>query len=388
VATTLTGRRLALPGLLIGAGGMFAVLYSTQAILPELSRAFAVTPATAGLTISVVVLALAGGAWIWGPLSDRWGRRATLIRSSALIVVPTIGASLAPSFAVLLVCRALQGLCMPGLLVVGALYVVEVFGPTHGGRAMGLYTSALVAGGVVARVGVGLATAAIGWRWALGALAIFPAAGSLVMLRTLPEAPPRPTSSGHLGALLVLLRNAQLRQATAAGTALFFAFVGVFSSATFRLEHAPFHWSPGATSLVFLLWGMGALGPVAGTLVDRIGWRAVALATLVASGVAIALTLPATPFAFVPALAILAGAMFCGVTAAQIGAATAAERDRGLGSSLYYSLYYSGGAIAGFVPGLLWESHGWPGVAALALAVLAAGCLILTSAGRRSRPPG
>ena len=37
---------------------MFAVTYSTQAILPEIGRTFDVSPAEAGLTVSVVVLAL------------------------------------------------------------------------------------------------------------------------------------------------------------------------------------------------------------------------------------------------------------------------------------------------------------------------------------------
>src|SRR5207244_6544902 len=64
---------------LLGAAGMFAVTYSTQAILPELGRSFGVTPAQAGLTISVVVLALACGAWIWGPLSDRYGRTRSIV---------------------------------------------------------------------------------------------------------------------------------------------------------------------------------------------------------------------------------------------------------------------------------------------------------------------
>ena len=51
-------------GFLLGAAGMFAVTYSTQAILPQLGRAFNVGPAETGLTISVVVLALACGSWL------------------------------------------------------------------------------------------------------------------------------------------------------------------------------------------------------------------------------------------------------------------------------------------------------------------------------------
>src|SRR6266702_785243 len=99
---------------------MFAVTYSTQAILPEIGRSFDVGPAAAGLSISVVVLAL----------------------------------------------RSLQGICMPGLLTAGVPYVAEAFVPTIGGRAMGYYVSSLVAGGLIGRVGVGLLAAVVGGRGA------------------------------------------------------------------------------------------------------------------------------------------------------------------------------------------------------------------------------
>ena len=95
---------------------MFATMYSTQAILPELSHEFDVSPSVAGLTVSVVVLAVSVGAWIWGPVSDRIGRTRAIRLASWLLVVPTVGVGPAPHFGVLLGFRVLQGLCMPGLL--------------------------------------------------------------------------------------------------------------------------------------------------------------------------------------------------------------------------------------------------------------------------------
>src|SRR5580692_5257264 len=85
--------RVALAGFLLGASGMFATMYSTQAILPELGQSFGVGPARAGLTVSVLIFSIAIGAWVWGPVSDRIGRRRTLITASALLVIP---AALAP----------------------------------------------------------------------------------------------------------------------------------------------------------------------------------------------------------------------------------------------------------------------------------------------------
>src|SRR5258708_7234300 len=132
---------------LLGAAGMFAVTYSTQAILPQLGRAFHVSPSESGLTISIVILALACGAWIWGPLSDRYGRKRSIVLASSMLVAPTIGAALAPNFETLLAFRALQGLCMPGLLTAGVPYITEVFAPRIGGRALGSGVTARLRGG-------------------------------------------------------------------------------------------------------------------------------------------------------------------------------------------------------------------------------------------------
>src|SRR5439155_1106277 len=83
-------------------------------------------------------------------------------------------AALAPSFGLLLAFRSLQGLCMPGLLTAGVPYVAEAFVPRIGGRAMGYYVASLVAGGLIGRVGVALLADVLGWRWAIGVLAVVP----------------------------------------------------------------------------------------------------------------------------------------------------------------------------------------------------------------------
>ncbi|MGZ4280364.1 MAG: MFS transporter, partial [Solirubrobacteraceae bacterium] len=187
---------------LFAAAAMFTAMYSTQAILPELGRDFSVAPSQTGLTVSVVIGALAVGAWFWGPLSDRIGRRASLVLASGALVVPSLGVAVAPSFAVLLAMRAAQGLCMPGLLTVGVPYVTEAFNERIGSRAMGMYVSALVLGGLVGRVGVALLTAATSWRVALGAVALLPLAATLVMRRSLPPETPGPPSAGLSAATL------------------------------------------------------------------------------------------------------------------------------------------------------------------------------------------
>jgi MFS transporter, YNFM family, putative membrane transport protein len=372
---------------LFAAAAMFTAMYSTQAILPALGREFDVSPSQTGLTVSVVIGALAVGAWFWGPLSDRIGRRASLVLSSAVLIVPSAGLAVAPSFGVLLALRVAQGLCMPGLLTVGVPYVTEAFTERIGARAMGLYVSALVAGGLVGRVGVALLTSAIGWRGALAAVAALPLAATLVMRRSLPPEHAAPQTAGlSLRTLRRTLANRALVAATLTGSAMFFSFMGIFSYIDFRLERPPFDLSPALIGLIFLLWAMGAVGPLAGRLAGHHGWRAVAAAGLVSAAGGITLSLVSSLPVVVVGLALVTLGNFTAVTAAQLGVAGATETDRGLASAMYFSSYYVAGALGAYVPGLAWQSWRWTGVWALVTAAYAIGLAALaTSVARRSR---
>src|SRR5690348_18221055 len=94
---------------------IFANMYTTQAILPELSKAFSISAPTSGLTVSMLVLAVAFGSLVYGPISDRVGRKPVMVTVSFLVIIPTLLCGLAPTFAALVVFRTIQGLLMPGL---------------------------------------------------------------------------------------------------------------------------------------------------------------------------------------------------------------------------------------------------------------------------------
>ena len=375
--------RKALAGFMLGAAGMFATMYSTQAILPELSRDFGISPSRAGLSISVVVLAVAIGGFVWGPVSDRIGRPRAIRMASLLLVPPTLGVALAPGFEALLVCRTLQGLCMPGLLAVGAPYVVEAFVPRIGARAMGYYVSALVAGGLVGRLGVALASSLVGWRVAIGFLAVLPLVAAIAMRRGLPE-PELPSRGGGSARPLT---NPRLLGVAIGGGALFFTFIGTFTYVTYRLEEPPFSYSVAVASLVFLLWLTGLAGPLAGRVADRVGWQRLALGTVVLSAVGVLLTLPDVLPLLVLGLACIAGAMFTGYTATQLGVSDVARVDRGAASALYFSIYYGAGALGAYLPGLAWQEWGWDGVAASGLVALTLAAAGIICAGRNAGVP-
>src|SRR6266487_403768 len=105
----------ALVTLFFAPGFIFANMYTTQAILPVLSQDFHISAPTAGLTVSVLVLAVAMGSLFYGPLSDHLGRKSVMVGTSFLVIIPTLLCGLAPNFATLVVLRTIQGLLMPGL---------------------------------------------------------------------------------------------------------------------------------------------------------------------------------------------------------------------------------------------------------------------------------
>jgi MFS transporter, YNFM family, putative membrane transport protein len=352
--------------LFLGASAMFATMYSTQAILPELERGLHAGPAAAGLSITVVVVAVAVAGWVHGPLSDRIGRVRVMTASAALIVLPTALLPLAPNLGAFLALRALQGVLMPGLLVVAVPYVQERFTGSTAGVAMGAYTSSLVVGGLVGRVGPALLASAAGWRWALAALAVLPAAGAAAMWAWLPRDTPAGRHLPLPGVVREHARNRLLVTNAVCAGGVFFAFVGVFTYATHRLTGAPFRLSVGEAGLVYGVWLVGAAVPAVGGLAVRVGPHRLLPGLVAAAIVGACLTLADRLPLVVAGLGLMAAAMFSTVTTCQLLIPRLASHHRGTAASLHLTVYYLLGGLGAYLPGL-WEPDGWRAVVAACL---------------------
>ena len=80
--------------------------------LPALAAtgaALGARPADVGFTMSVFMLSLATAPLVYGPVSDRYGRRPVMLFGVTLFVVGSLACALAQSLPVLLVCRFIQG---------------------------------------------------------------------------------------------------------------------------------------------------------------------------------------------------------------------------------------------------------------------------------------
>ncbi|MGH3391583.1 MAG: MFS transporter [Actinomadura sp.] len=363
----------------------FMSLYSTQALLPALSRAFTVSPTTASLLVSLATGTLALAVIPLSALSDRLGRTRVMLVCALAAALLGLLVPLAPSFPVLAAIRAVQGLALAGVPAVAMAYLAEEVRADALGGAMGLFIAGNSVGGLLGRLIPGLVTDLAGWRWALGTIALLSLACTLVLWALLPASRFfRPARSDHR-ALLGHLGDPGLRRLYALGLLLMAGFVTVYNYLGYRLIAAPFGLPDAVVGLMFLMYlGGTSSSAVAGRLADRVGRRTVlagALATVVAG---LALTLPDAVPAVGAGLLVFTVGFFAAHSVASGWVGSRARTARAQASALYVSAYYLGSSVGGSAGGLAFERGGWPATASYVFVlVLLAACAGLTGAGRK-----
>ena len=146
--------------------------------LPETGAALRASPSNIGLAMSAYLLGLGGALLIYGPVSDRIGRKPVLVFGSALLIAASIGCCFAQSFPQLLFFRALQGAGASGPGTAAVTIVGDVF---EGAAARAIMSNLVMAVNIVPMMApsVGAALLRVGtWR----TIYLVPLAGGLVLL--------------------------------------------------------------------------------------------------------------------------------------------------------------------------------------------------------------
>lgn len=170
--------------------------------LPALSQGFGASMAQAQLTLTALLLAFGISQLVWGPLSDRFGRKPILLWGMGLFVVAAIGGAFAATMEELIAWRTVQGVGMGSAVMCARAVVRDLYAPTDGARMM---SKGLTGLGVIACVAAplgGLLSELFGWRVALLMLAVF-GVGTLALLalrfqETLPRRNPEALHPGPL----------------------------------------------------------------------------------------------------------------------------------------------------------------------------------------------
>lgn len=152
--------------------------------LPALTEGFGAPMAQAQLTLSALLLGFGLSQLVWGPLSDRFGRRPILIVGLCAYVVAATGCALASSMEMLIIGRTVQGVAMGAGVMCARAIIRDLYTPAEGARVMSRALSGLAVVACLSAPLGGLLSDLFNWRIALLALPVFGAASlALVVWR-------------------------------------------------------------------------------------------------------------------------------------------------------------------------------------------------------------
>ena len=359
----------------------FALLYCVQPILPVLSHAFAISPATSSLSLSGATVMLALGLLVSGPLSDAFGRKNVMVTALLLASLCTLIAARMQSWHGILLLRMLTGLALSGVAAVAMSYLAEEIHPSQVAFAMGLYISGNSIGGMSGRLICGVLTDGYGWRVALTAIGCCALASALLFWRILPASRHfRPLSLRPRSLLLSLhlhWRDAALPWLFVEGFLLMGAFVTLFNYIGYRLMASPWHLSQALVGLLSVVYLTGTFSsPKAGLMTARYGRAPVLIGFLGLMLVGLLLTLLQALWLIVLGLLLFAAGFFAAHSVASSWIGPRARRAKGQASALYLFCYYLGSSVAGTIGGLFWHSFGWLGVGGFIAALLSLALLV------------
>lgn len=155
--------------------------------LPEIVRVLNTDVAGAQATLSAFLFGFAAGQIIWGPLSDRLGRRPVLLIGLGLFLVTTLICALAPSIEALIGARFAQALGASGPIVLGRAMVRDLYDGPRAGRELARMGMIMGLVPAVAPALGGVLQNAFGWRSTFVATLIVALAIMAVVVTILPE---------------------------------------------------------------------------------------------------------------------------------------------------------------------------------------------------------
>ncbi|MET8825222.1 MFS transporter [Streptomyces sp. NPDC004610] len=372
-------------------------------LLPTIADDIDVSESAAAQSVTAYVLAYAVSAPFLGLLSDRFGRRRTLLAGTALFLLSNAAAALSGSLAPLIVSRAVAGLAAAAAGPAIWAHIAETAPDRVRGRALGLGMALFSCGQVIGVPLGGLLAGVAGWRSAFWALALGTLAAVPLLLRQVGADPVGAVEAGSargaVASVVAAWRHPALRRALTVNTVFHAANLGAYTFLGVVLVQR-FDLSVTALGLVGILVGAGS---VAGSLLGgRLGDRDRAAGRhhlpllplwglLLAAGIALSAVGPGIVLALLGVtLWFVASGGF--VTDQQTLAGTAAPDLRATSSAWLTSTMYAGTGLGAWAVGAFDDTALATLIAGGGLALVAAGAALAVTGGLRrtagTRPAG
>ncbi len=184
---TTDGRSVVLATLTVTATlGMLASTIYVPSI-PAIAQALDTTVGRVQFTFVGYLLAFATGMLVLGPLSDRYGRRRTIICGLALATLGSIACAASPTIEFLIAARMIQGIGACAGMVVGRATIRDLYGREGAAQVLAGLAIAMTLIQSFAPIPGGYLQEWIGWRANFAAVVLFAAAGLALAIRYVPE---------------------------------------------------------------------------------------------------------------------------------------------------------------------------------------------------------
>ncbi|MFI6085937.1 MFS transporter [Streptomyces sp. NPDC051217] len=350
----------------------FALLYSTQALLPAISAGLDVSAGQASWTVSAATGALALFVLPLSALSERFGRRTLMTVSLTVAVAVGLLVPFAPSLQWLIALRAVQGAALAGLPASAMAYLAEEVRPRALVGAIGLFVAGNSIGGMSGRIVAGWISQLWGWRAALAAVGLIALVCAVIFRVLLPKA--RNFAPATLNPLALAktvgrhLTDPLLRRLYAIGALFMTVFGAVYTAIGFRLVQEPFNLPQGVIGSIFLVYLVGTLSSAAaGKLVGRLGRRGALYLAVGTTAAGLLLSLADSLGAVLLGLVLITAGFFAGHAVASSAVSRTAKTGRAQASALYQSAYYVGSSAGGTLGAVAFHAGGWGATVALGL---------------------
>ncbi|KQL48447.1 MFS transporter [Brevibacillus choshinensis] len=345
----------------------FAILYSTQPLLPEFSKEFHVSPTMASLSLSVTTIALAVSMLFFGTISEVWGRKPVMIGSMLVASILSILTACSTSFESLLVFRVIQGIALGGLPSIAMAYLGEEMEPASLGVAMGLYISGNSVGAVSGRIISGMLTDFFNWHVAMGSISLISLFASLIFWLNLPKSQnfhPRSPEVGKLvSSMISHLKDPGMLCLFGIGFLILGSNVALYNYIGYVLTAPPYSLSQTLVGWIFIVFLVGTFSSVwMAKKAEKHGRQRMLTISLIITLVGACLTLDDHLWIKILGLPILTFGFFGSHSIASSWVGRRALHDKAQASSLYLFFYYAGSSIGGTAGGVFWSSFGWGGV--------------------------
>ena len=280
--------------------------YIVAAVLPALADDLNESIANVGLVASAYALPVAILAPLFGPLSDRRGRRFALLLGLSIFAAAAAGCAIAPTLALLLVARLINGVGAAIIMPAAFASAGDLPDPVARGRAIALLTAAIPLSNLLGLPIGALAASIGGWRapFALIALLALVAIGAVALSRQVSRA--RSSTVGYAATFGTVLRNRHALSIMLVTLVWFSGSIGLFVYVG-EFIHRSFGVPVEQAGLVYIV--VGLVGVIAartsGQVIERVGPRRIVLSGLAMFGTA-AFLLPLTAAALPLALATFA----------------------------------------------------------------------------------